>query len=73
MDGKIDSDGYILIKRKNNYKHVECHKKSQINKQLCGDSCVMFAEPFVSPMYGSVTLQICSKEFFFKNFEDERE
>lgn len=68
MEGKIDKNGNLEIKRKNKWKYMYCPYSD--TGEGCGDWCALFGEPVWS---GSCKIGLCHKIITFRNFTDERE
>jgi len=69
MEGKIDKDGNLEIKRGKKYKVQACF----YGGDGCGDWCPQFGEHSLSKSNGMTYLRICQKRILeFKDFEDER-
>ena len=72
MEGKINKDGRLCIKRGSKFVRQYCHSMpTTYNLQReCNDTCVLFGEP--ETCGDTHRLVICKKTFFFKPFTDER-
>lgn len=49
MEGKLDDHGFLLIKRKNEYKEQLCPFSTN-SEIICGDWCPLFDEDTVVPV-----------------------
>jgi hypothetical protein len=70
MDGTINVNGVLKIKRNGIFKNQEClYQKNG----YCGDWCPQFGEPTASDSEFDATIQICqSRTLYFYKFTDER-
>ena len=84
MDGKIDRNGFLYIKRGKKMKTVLCPfcawntfekmGQTQIEQNPCGDWCVLFGEPEIAGSPLPARIVVChDKELWFNEFTDERE
>jgi hypothetical protein len=65
-EGKIDSNGFLYIKRISTWRETMCDKTKL---RHCGDNCRWFGEPQGS---GPYTLYLCGETVNFTTFTDER-
>jgi len=82
MEGKINNNGELYIKRGLGYRQQECKHKADLDYTACGDSCPLFGEPTFTlvqeRMWPSLPahyakLELCGgKILYFTNFKDER-
>jgi hypothetical protein len=70
MEGKIDENGFLIVKRGNLFKDMTCPKSCE--EYHCGDWCALFGEPSSSIVEEEVHLEICHNYFIFTNIVDER-
>jgi len=76
MEGKIDKNGKLKIKRGKEYKDQKCPydiRSEQV--YICGDHCPQFGEPknMIGSMGKFTALSICQNRILeFEQFEDER-
>ena len=68
MEGKIDKNGNLIMKRGSEWKNAMC---ITIPGRVCWDGCRAFEEPFLNN--GIVSLQYCKGLTLFDVFTDERE
>lgn len=74
MIGKIDKDGFLLIKRKDNYKPVSCPftLSSKDAHYTCGDWCALFGK-VVSIQVDNETIQFAKDgSIEFEDYYTER-
>ena len=70
MDGKIDKNGTLWIKRKSEYVPAYCpYFKGDC---VCGCSCVMFSEPNYRNDTDMADISLCQKTIIFVHLIDER-
>lgn len=68
LEGKINSDGALCIKRAGVLKKQACPFKDDVD---CGDKCPLLQEPrWISK--SSCSLNICKTAFHFDVFHDQR-
>jgi len=74
MEGKIDKNGYLWIKRNRRFKLQNCPYSNAAIVAACGDWCPLFVEPYVANNHkgGSWDLPLCESLLFFNTFTDER-
>lgn len=69
MEGKIDKNGWLSIKRKNKFTKQGCPLDNK--GAHCGCWCALFGEPARVGENGAV-LCLCKKVLDFNKFRDER-
>lgn len=78
IEGKLDSRGFLYIKRGSEWKKMLCKQGTQY---FCSDSCALFGEPIVAPFVGASIkesnkrrfIRLCyDKQWHFDKFTDER-
>jgi len=77
MEGKINKNGNLRIKRGRKYKDQYCPYESSSEVTLCGDWCPQFGEPDWYPEAknwpDTANLNICQNRLLhFNQFKDER-
>ena len=76
MEGKIDGEGDLLMRRGAKLKGQECFYSTASDLEVfvrCGDWCPQFGEPMVGDDK-MIWLTICQKRtLFFDRFTDERD
>jgi len=73
MEGYIDQDGGLWIKRKTRVKRMRCPFSFTSSRiAFCGDECPLFSDP--QQEGGKITLNLCMKTLSFtkKGFKDMR-
>ena len=76
MEGLINSNGVLVILRKNKWKPLVCpFSHTSHGYRNCGDECPHFGEPCFSESEEEETrMTICQgNELFFEKFKDFRE
>jgi len=84
MQGKIDKNGHLFIRRKNTIKEQLCpfYSAKSLTGQNCGDWCPLFEEPergykinadLLDENKKPFKINICQTTLYFDELTDERE
>lgn len=70
MEGKIDKNGNLFLRRGSMLKAVQCPYID--GRDYCGDWCGLFGEPVNGNQDGRTVLGLCRAVHIFTDFTDER-